>query len=324
MKILSIISCLPSNVVYNGDLPFEKEELNKIIQQTAISKRHIVDEDTTAADLCERAAQEIIDQNKIDKNDIGVLVFVSQYPDYILPSTTHVLKHKLGLDPSCVSIQINEGCAGFLYGIRVLQDLLKSSDKNHGLLLCGDTTSKVVGNDQSIMPLFGDGASATLVEKSEVSVSIILGSDGSGARDIMVTQGFKNGYNTQPKLEMNGMNVFMFSISRVPAFIDQFLKDTNQSINDFDYVVLHQANKMMNDRIIRKLNCDETKALNSIQEFGNTSVASIPITLTSQLKDKITNEVKILISGFGVGLAWGTASITLNEQTCLDTIYYSK
>ncbi len=306
------------------DLPYNKIELEKIVEQTKITKRHIVDNETTASDLCKKAASEIFNHLDMHKSDIGVLVFVTQYPDYILPSSAHILKHELGLEQSAVALQINEGCAGYLYGISVMQSLLKSSNKKYGLLLVGDTTSKISSFEQSVHPLFGDAGSATLVENRENDIEISLGSDGSGSKDIMVKDGFKNGFSPFPKLVMNGLNIFMFSISKVPAYIFDFCTQQNININSFDFIVLHQANKMMNERIVKKLGVDKDKVLYSIHEFGNTSAASIPLTITYNLKNKLTASHSILASGFGVGLSWGVMAFSINKDVYLDTVFLNK
>jgi 3-oxoacyl-[acyl-carrier-protein] synthase III len=327
MQIISIVSAVPKSIEVNSTLPFVPIELQKIIDSSGIEEKRIANSETNASQLCKAAATHLFEINGVDKKDIGVLVFVTQYPDFILPSTVHTLQHQLGLSEDTIAIQINEGCAGYIYGIHVAQSLLATSSKSKALLLVGDTTSKVIDKkDQATRPLFGDAGSATLIVKSEEGMmQIKLGGDGVGEDDIKVNDGsFKNGFGNPPFLKMDGMNVFMFGISSVPKYIESFITEFNIDKSSIDYIVLHQANKMMNERIIRKLNFPEEKALYSLQKFGNTSNASIPLTLCLNLADKMTDKVSILASGFGVGLAWGTMVFELDVNTKLDLIEYEK
>jgi 3-oxoacyl-[acyl-carrier-protein] synthase III len=327
VQIKSIVSAVPKSIEVNSSLPFDHIELQKIIDNSGIEEKRIAKSETSAAQLCRAAAKHLFEISEVNRNDIGVLVFVTQYPDFILPSTVHTLQHQLGLSEDTVAIQINEGCAGYIYGIHVAQSLLANSSKSKALLLVGDTTSKVVDkNDQATRPLFGDAGSATLIVKSEEGmIQIKLGGDGVGEDDIKVNDGsFKNGFRNPPLLKMDGMNVFMFGISRVPKYIESFIAEFNIDRSKIDYIVLHQANKMMNERIIRKLNLSEEKAFYSLQKFGNTSNASIPLTLCLNLANKVTDKVSILASGFGVGLAWGTMVFELDANTKMALIEYEK
>jgi 3-oxoacyl-[acyl-carrier-protein] synthase-3 len=326
MQIKSIVTAVPSNIEVNSDLHFNPIELQKIIDSSGIEEKRIASEDTTASLLCTAATEHLFEINHIERKDIGVLVFVTQYPDYILPSTVHILQHQLGLEESTIAVQINEGCAGFIYGLHISQSLLATSSKTHALLLVGDTTSKVIDQkDQATRPLFGDAGSATLLAKSEEVIQIKLGGDGSGESDIKVNDGgFQNGFTNPPQLKMDGMNVFMFAINRVPKYLENFIFECNIDKSSIDYVVLHQANKMMNERIIRKLKFPEEKAIYSLQKYGNTSSASIPLTICLNLFDKIVEKTSILSCGFGVGLAWGVILFELDPKTKLALIEYPK
>lgn len=324
-KISGIVSCLPNNIEHNHDLPFDKATIDKVSKSSGIISRRLVLDHISASDLCYSAASKLIGERRIGKEAIGVLVFVTQYPDYILPSTAHLLKKRLGLPMSTIAIQINEGCSGYLYGLQMCLALLDTCAATYGLVLAGDTTSKVIDQDDTgTRPIFGDAGSATLIAKGSGIINIELGSDGSGFEDIMVKGGgFREKHNSaKPSLYMNGMNVFMFGISRVPKYILQFCESSNTDLSLVDYVILHQANKMMNDRIIRKLGIPEEKALYSLQDYGNTSSASIPLTITSQLAGKVNDQIKLLASGFGVGLSWGTCTFEIDQNCLLNTIEY--
>lgn len=325
-QIKSIVSCLPSDKQLNSNLPFDKNAIEKVSKSSGIFARRIADESTTASDLCVGAATHILNNIEIDKTKIGVLVFVTQYPDYILPSTAHIIKDRLRLDNRCIAIQINEGCSGYIYGLQLCLSLMNSGSCEYGLLLAGDTTSKVLAKDDTgTRPIFGDAGSATLLKREPGNIKIEVGSDGSGYQDIVVERGgyrFSSNEDQRPTLDMNGMNVFMFGISKVPKYIKKFCNVSNTNLSSMDYIVLHQANKMMNERIIRKLEVEQERALYSLEEFGNTSSASIPLTITYNLKS-IESHKKILACGFGVGLSWGTATFELSPQCFLDTVEHN-
>ena len=322
-QIKSIVSCLPSDKQLNSDLPFDKETIEKVSKSSGILSRRIADENTTASDLCVRATSHMVDNTEIDKSKIGVLIFVTQYPDYILPSTAHIIKDRMGLENECLAIQVNEGCSGYIQGMQLCLSLMDSGNCEYGLLLAGDTTSKVLAKDDTgTRPIFGDAGSATLLKREPGNIKIQVGSDGSGYKDIIVEQGgyrFPSNEDQRPTLEMNGMNVFMFGISQVPKYIKKFCNDSKTDLPSMDYIVLHQANKMMNERIIRKLGVEQEKALYSLEEFGNTSSASIPLTITHNLKSNESHK-KILACGFGVGLSWGSAAFELDNHCFLDTV----
>lgn len=324
-QIDAIVACVPSHVERNVYLPFDKATINRVISSTGIKERRIADEDTTAADLCIEACRHSLNQQSIDKSEVGVLVFVTQYPDYILPSTAHIIKEKLKLPHDCIAIQINEGCAGYVYGLQVCLSLLESTNSSLGLILAGDTTTKVINdNDTGSRPIFGDAGSATLIRRGHGDIRMQLGSDGSGYEDIIVKQGgFRNLHNDAvqlPELKMNGMNVFAFGIGRVPKYITGFLQDADIDPSSIHYFVMHQANKMMNLRIARRLGFSEDQVPFSLEAYGNTSCASIPLTIASQLKVKLEEKTTILASGFGVGLSWGNAVFRLSGETYLEVI----
>ncbi len=323
LSIRAISACIPPDVEKNSTLRDIFPKINNIISHSGIIKKHIVNESVTASDLCIAAAQKILKKGNIDPLDIGVLVFVTQYPDYILPASTHLILSELGLPSSCIAVQINEGCSGYIYGLQVIASLMKSSSSAYGLLLAGDTPSKVIDpGDENTRPLFGDAGTATLIQNGDGSIVIETGSDGSGYKDIIVEGGGFRHPESKPKLRMNGMNVFSFSISRVPKFIASFIEKANIQISLIDYVVLHQANKMMNDRIIKKLGIDDEKQLSCLKDYGNTSCASIPLTLSTNLSPPFAQNPNILAAGFGVGLSWGTAFFQLKKNCLLEVFYF--
>ena len=297
----------------------------------------------TTSDYSVRAAECLIKDNNIDVNEIKALIFVTQTPDFIIPKTSSIIQDRLKLKNDIFVLDINDGCSGYIYGlITSLQFCSKNVDKI--LLLSGDTPSKQINSkDKSSNLLFGDGASATLIEYDENcndDIYLSQGIDGSGYQSICINDGgYRNPINKKSfdefsdekgnirsklNLNMKGDNVFLFGISRVPKQLKNFINDFNIDINNIDFFVMHQANMMMNKMIAKKLKIEENKTLYSLKKFGNTSSLSIPLTIVVN-KDKFKNKVSsFLLSGFSVGLSWGNAFIKISNDTNLKHIYINE
>jgi len=338
IHIKSVSTCVPSNIERNADLQFDSETLARMIQQTGIEERRVVDEKTCSTDLIYEAAKELIEKENINPLDIGVLVLVTQFADYVVPSSAHIIQKKLGLSNNALAIQVNEGCSGYVYGLQLGYSLLSVNNTKHALVLVGDTTSRVCyKDDKSTRPLFGDAGSATLLYKSDshTSKSVFeLGGDGSKFEDIIMKDGgFRNPisedsfipftddkgiYSRPMDLKLDGMNVFMFGIRVVPKLIKRFIAETRLNIDDVNYFILHQANMAMNKKIIHKIGVDSNKALYSLKEFGNTACASIPMTITHKSSKLRSKHNKVILCGFGIGMSWGVCSIDFTK----DTTYY--
>lgn len=334
IKIKSIATSTPDKIERNIDLPFDKEALEKIIDITGIEERRVADDETCSTDLICHAAEELMTKENIDPSDIGVMVMVTQFADYIVPSSAHIVQKKLGLSENALAIQVNEGCSGYVYGLQLAYSLLTSCNTKHALVLVGDTTSRVCyKGDQSTRPLFGDAGSATLLQKDNTYNSIAtfeLGGDGSKYKDILMEDGgYRNPVSessfipyTDDKgilsrkidLKLDGMNVYMFGIRVVPRLIKRFASDTSLEIDSIDYFILHQANMSMNNKIIKKIGVDKEKALYSLKKMGNTACASIPITITQNIESLKNQTKNIILCGFGIGMSWGVCSIEFDEN----------
>lgn len=324
IKNISIkgISCtVPSRKVKNVDLSnvYGNKETLKLISSIGVETRHVVDSVTTASDLCLSSAFKLIHSLNWNPKDIGALIFVSQTSDYQLPATACVLQNKLGLSSSALAFDINLGCSGYIYGLQVAASLVNSGI-NKILLLVGDTISKIVKpGDRSTELLFGDAGSATALqyEESNDVINFELGSDGAGWESIVSREQIKSdairGANNA-YLEMNGGEVFTFTLKTVPSLVNNFLKDLNVEAKDIDLCVYHQANHFMLKHLSKKSNFNHDQVPISIDEFGNTSCASIPLTLCARERD---NYKKTLLVGFGVGLSWGVVMCDLSRTLLL-------
>lgn len=325
ITIKGIGTCVPKNIENISEI-LEKNESEVFTKNTGIVQRHIADETICASDLCFQAAEDIIEKLNWNKDEIDVLIFVSQTPDYKLPATSNILQNRLGLSKKCYCLDISLGCSGYIYGLSLICSLLQNSSFNKGLLLVGDTISKLTSiHDKSIYPLFGDAGTATALEfdaNVNEAISFVTGTDGSGEDAIKITHGGTRNLFDETSLKyqnfdlnnsnkrkntdlyLNGVDVFNFAIKTVPKTINELLENLNLTTEDIDCFVLHQANLFMNETIKKRLKIPSEKLIYSIKDFGNTNGASIPLTLCINFLDevKIPN---IVLCGFGVGLSWG-------------------
>ncbi len=298
--------------------------IKKFIRTTGVEGRYSASPNQCTSDFCFAAAEEIINKKNIDRNKIGVLVFVTQTSDYSIPATACVLQNRLGLSKSCLAFDINLGCSGFTYGMTVLGSLLMSTKAQYGLLLAGDTSArekstkvkKKIGHSAEL--LFGDSGTATLMEKVP-SKEILVSShtDGEGFKAIIKPyDGFRNPDKPEqevPGTRMDEILVFNFAISEAVDQINDYMKKTNTTPFDYDCLVLHQANLMIMKSIGKKTAFPTEKVLVSLNKFANTSSSSIPITLVDKYGDSEENRVvNALCCGFGVGLSWSTLALPIN------------
>jgi 3-oxoacyl-[acyl-carrier-protein] synthase-3 len=322
---------------------FEQEEVLKFINTTGVHEFRVAEAKTTTSDLGFKAADSLLTAMNIDKSEIDILIFVSQTPDYNnVPNTAPILQDKLGLSKQCLTFDIPLGCSGYIYGISTIVSYMQNSAFRKGLLICGDTPSKIVNiDDKSSAMLFGDASAATLFERTTDlnTIHFNMGSDGSGYPAIMIKDGgFRSPFNVLSLNEVNygdgitrnncqlvleGMDVFGFGISQAPKTVKELYEFANLNNDSVDFAIFHQANKMMNEMIRKKLKLVSEKVPYSLEKFGNTSSASIPITLVTQLKNNLqVGSYRLLFCGFGVGLSWGSCHLQTKNLTILDLIEY--
>lgn len=340
--ISAISACVPQSVERNVDLDYLIPELEiaKVIDSIGIKERRIADKDVCSSDLCFKAAEKLIEDNDIDKASIDALIFVSQTSDYHQPASSCILQDKLGLSKSTICFDVNLACSGFVYGLSIAYSFASQQGCNKVLLLVGETMSKVVSNnDKESKPLFGDAGTATLVEKGEFGDAVFsLNSDGSGAEVMMIPVGGfrnpssaaafeeeedtngnrRNGY----QFRMDGMEVFNFGMREEPRDIKNLLKETGTTMDDIDLLIYHQANKFMTDFFTKRLKFTTEKTPYCLERFGNTSSASIPLTIVLELHDKYPLRKKVILSGFGAGLSWGSVLLDLSGCKISNLIEY--
>ena len=340
--VTAIAAAVPAQVIKNREYTdvFSKEEAEAIVEKTGIEERRFADEDTCSSDLCLAAAEKLIEDFHVNKEDIDLLVFISQTPDYRMPATSVTLQHRLGLSNKTIAFDINLGCSAFIYGLSVVYSMMQNHGLRKALILDGETRSKVYSpHDRRSAFLFGDAGVAALVERDgKFGRSIFsLNSDGSRADLIMVPAG---GYRKMSSAEtviekvvdefgnrrseeqgyMRGGDVFNFVIREIPRDIKNTLTYAGYTTEDFDYVVFHQANNFINSYIAKKMKLDTTKIPSTIAKYGNTSSVSVPLTIVSELRGKLEGKKELLLSAFGVGMTWATGIVPFVDCRISDIV----
>lgn len=333
--IAGIAACVPKQTIdnYHYTQYFPEDVVRKVVDKIGIYERRFADEHTCASDLCYAASERLIADLQVDKSEIDVLIFISQTPDYRMPATAFLLQERLGLPKTTMAFDLTLGCSAFLYGLSIGYSLLQQPHIRKVLLLDGETRSKVYSpKDRKTAFLFGDAGAAVLLEKGEKygNSYFSLNSDGSMADTIKIEGGGYRMPSSEETLRervvdengnirsleqgyMDGDDVFNFVASKVPKDIKYLCAEVGEDIQSMDYYLLHQANKFMNQFLVKKLKLDEKKVPSSIAKFGNTSSASIPLTIVSELQNQLSGNKKLMLSAFGVGLSWGTIILQTNN-----------
>lgn len=341
--ISALSACVPKQVIdnYKYDLDiWPEEDVKKVVDKVGVTERRFADEKTCSSDLCFAATEKLIADNQIDRSEIDLLVFLSQTPDYRMPATSILLQNRLGLPMSTMAFDISLGCSGFISALSIVYAMMQNNGFHKALLLDGETRSKVYSRkDRHEAFIFGDAGVAALIERDEKfsDSHFSINSDGSRGELIMIPGG---GYRNMSSIEtlkekivdeygnirtdengyMNGADVFNFVIVEVPKDIKRLMTAVGEDIQKMDYYVFHQANAFINNYIAKKLKLDRERIPWTIQKYGNTSSVSVPLTIVSELKDKMRGEKKLMLSAFGVGMAWATAIIPFVDCNISDII----
>lgn len=318
IEIKGIVSVLPAVKVDNTSLSEQlgQQQTEKIIQSTGIQTRRVVEAGQTALDLAYTGCSEFLSASDWSPESIGLVLFVTQTPDFQLPGNAVQLQHKLGLSKSSIAFDVNLGCSGFVHGLWQAAQLLSGLSESRALLVVGDTTSNLVSDHcKAVAPLFGDAVSVVGLEKQSDADTMVfsMGSDGAGAPYLIQPGGAARQPEDSTALTMEGMQVFVFTLREVSASVSECLSAKDWEVKDVDFAILHQANEMMLKRLGDKLGLTSQQLVVALSEVGNCSSASIPLALTMALAEQArTNRLKLLMSGFGVGWSWGSLAVTMN------------
>lgn len=334
LGISGIAAAVPAQVIDNlaPHQTFSPEEVAAIVDKIGIRARRVAPLAITAADLAAAAAEQLLGDMSVRRDEIDFLIFVSQTPDYRMPASAILLQHRLGLGMDTIAFDLQLGCSGFVYGLSVGYSLLANTRLRSGLLLVGETRSRVYSSkDRTTAFLFGDGGAAALLTKDPAygSSEFSLCSDGSRGDLIKIEAGGYRQMSSQATLQeqvvdqsgnirsaehgyLKGAEVFNFVLQDVPKNVRHTMKMAEVTHDDVDFFLLHQANAFMNSHLMRKLKLPPERVPQTFEYFGNTSSVSIPLTMVALLQGQLDHRT-LLLSGFGVGLSWGSAVIRTSD-----------
>lgn len=320
-KIVGLISVVPQFTEDNLSLQTISEyDREQLVSHTGIRfRRKVISNEIGVKDLFKSAITRVLDKLQWETNSIDIVICVTQTPKISIPSTSCQLHGDIGFSENTLCYDINSGCSGFVYGLQTVSTLLSSIEKKNAraLLCCGDISSSLIDPaDTSVRPIFSDAVSAIAIEKNEDAETVTgyynLQTEGSGQKAIFMSQKEgKPGY-----MSLNGIDVFNYSVKLVPKNIRALLTFANSSIDFPDLILLHQANKIINEAIRKNFKLDIEKVPSTLYEYGNTASASIPLTLGKAWNAGLKKSGWVMISGFGVGFSIASALIRFDPIIC--------
>lgn len=330
VRIAGLSSCVPSTVVTEEDdaVLFGQDEIRRVVKNTGVKRRHVARE-LCFSDMGQRAAEKLLADLGWDRESVDVLVVVTQSGDYLTPATACLLQHRIGLSKQCAAFDVNLGCSGYVYGLWMLASFLSAGHMKRGLLIVGDTATRATSpHDRSMLPLFGDAGCATALEFAEgvEPWHFVLGTDGSGGRFLTNAHGgYRRRYHPgswewtpgedgvlrqDVHTFMNGAEVLTFALNSVPGLLQQVRGAAAWSEDDVDHYVFHQASAFMLKNIARIGRLPLPKVAMGLEGYGNTSSASIPLAMNSELRSQLTTRShNLVMAGFGIGWSWAAGTI---------------
>ncbi len=336
VRMTGVSACVPKEVVHSEDFPFFDKEGAEVFNNTVgILERRLGPDSLCASDMCQAAAEKLLAELGWEKESVDMLVFESVTGDYKTPPTSCLLQDRLGLSEDCFCVDIPMGCCGCMYAMNVAGNMLSNGDIRRALLLIGDTALRMGSmQDKSRVPLFGDMGTAIALEydPSAQPIMIDFHTQGSGYKALMTPHGgyrhpiteesfvqedFGNGIIRAPKDTLiDGLAVFTFAISKPAKTVANLMEELHiDKDNDIDYYLIHQANKLIVDRLVKKLKLPAEKVPYNLEEFGNTGGASVPGLMVTRLREQLQQEgnKRLLCSSFGLGLSWGTMLLNVEK-----------
>jgi 3-oxoacyl-[acyl-carrier-protein] synthase-3 len=323
MRISALSSAVPKTALSLDEktFPFSQPEMDSVCKMTGIRAMRRAADGICASDLCVAAAREIF--RAFDPETCDFLLFVTQTPDLLTPATVCIMQDRLGLRDNVLAIDVNKGCSGFTDGLLLAYSLIKGLKLRRGLLLVGDTCSKILDpSDRQTMLLFGDAGSAVWLEATDCDEvkAFLFGTDGSGADHLGQRLGYRYGLSagikgngplsaSDPFMRMDGAEVFIFTLQRVPPLLHEVMAKAGWSYEDIDAFILHQANLFIHQNIAKKMKHSLEKYPLTLERFGNTTIASIPLTMTLQGREYFQQPRKMILAGYGIGLAWSALAV---------------
>jgi len=330
VKIAGVAAAVPRQKKDIKNLEcFAPGEAEKVMALSGIMESRLAPDGMVCSDYCQAAAEELIKELGWQKDSIDALIYLSVSRDYIEPNTATVIQGKMGLPSTCYTIDVPMACSGYCYGLSVMGSLLSLGCMKRALMLVGDTPSKIMSPlDKTLWPIHGDAGTATALEYDPSAAPMLFNmmSDGTQMDAIIAPHSGVRHAVTEESLEMekidegiirnkthvlmDGMSVFAFATMRVPKDIQALIDHFEIDKESIDYLLLHQANQYIDDKIRKKLKFPEEKTPYCLHLFGNTSSGTIPMTMVTRIRQELeTKPNKLLMSGFGAGLSWGVVYV---------------
>ncbi len=308
LEILGYGRALPEKIVTNEDLSKLVDTNDEwIVSRTGISSRYFADNiNEKNMTLATASAKEAIAKAKISTEDIALCIVATFTPDYYTPSVSCMVSKGLGLREDTLCFDLNAACSGFLYSLHTARYLLEAYPGKYAVIIGSEVISKVLDmTDRNTCILFGDAAGAAVVKlNSEKDFAFVSGNRPDN--DVLICD------TIDAHVKMKGQDVFKFAVEAASSAIVQIMEQKNLTFDDVDYIVCHQANMRIIDAIARKFKLDKSKFYINLQKYGNTSAASIPLALYEMDEAGLLQKgSKIICSGFGAGLTYGAALLTV-------------
>lgn len=345
VRIAGMSACVPATVEDNRTLPIYKDESDalKVIASTGIERHHKVDENTTASDLTVKAVNGLLADLGWQAADVDCFAYVCTSRDYIAPQTACVLQDRLKLRNDCCVFDLPFGCSGWVYGMSIVSSLMSHGTFKRALLVAAETNTRNRNQrDTTVRPLFGDAATVTALEYDpdrSRPMNFMFGVDGSGFEAVWAPYGGMRNPVTVESLEekevapgvyrrgvdmiVNGMDVFGFAIKQPPRSLKELISTFNIDVDDIDLLLLHQANKFIDEKIRKAIKVPAEKTPYCLEEYGNVTSASIPLTMVSRCREQLSGrEQHCVACGFGVGLAWASMEFYAGDVIIGDVIDY--
>jgi 3-oxoacyl-[acyl-carrier-protein] synthase-3 len=315
--IACIASHLPGEPIGNEGLVARHGFDEAFIRdKLGIHRRHFAAQNQYASDLATAAVESLIVRNDLDRASIPLLIVVTQTPDYCLPHVAALVQERTGLSTDLASFDLSLGCSGYVYGLSVVQSMMTAQGFERALLVTAETYSKLMSeDDRATAPLFGDGATATLLTREPIYVvgKGVFGTDGRGANDL-IARGSAVRRDRQEPLFMDGRAIFNFVMTRIPGLIDRCLAANGLERQEIDVWVFHQASRYMLDALAPRIGVSKDRMLINIAETGNTTSSSIPLIIEHEVLSSGAKPRRMLLCGFGVGFSWGATVLTLHRK----------
>lgn len=330
--IRGIVSSVPPRRFDNlkDATAFEPKEVEKVVRMAGVKTRYLAGDSICSSDLCVAAARRLMESLQWAPESVDALIFVTQTPDYFLPSTCCVAHRALGLKDTCASFDVGLGCSGYPYGLWLAASMLQNPGIRRVLLLHGETPTRFSDqSDRAVALLFGDAGSATGLESTDASDGrnwwYCLHTDSSGLSDLIIEGGgFRSRFPETKRsyfVTMNGANIFNFTIKRLPPLIEDTLRAGGVDREQIDYFIFHQSNQYIMRHVAATVKLPESKVPFIIGEYGSAGGPSVPLTITTgNLSRPSDRALQLLVLGYGVGLSWGSALIDLAPGALLEHI----